>query len=78
MYRYKVLIIVALLVTFLTGCANLCPTQQRILSGGAIGAGTGAAVAAIAGGSILAGTAIGAGAGAVGGFIYDEMQKQKR
>lgn len=53
-------------------------TQQRALSGGAIGAGTGAALSAVTGGSILWGTAIGAGAGAVGGLIYDEVKDSKK
>jgi hypothetical protein len=53
----------------LTACSNLTPTQQRTLSGGAIGAAGGAVVSAIVGGTILLGTAIGAGAGAVAGAV---------
>jgi osmotically inducible lipoprotein OsmB len=78
MRTYKILASMIALILLLGGCCNLSSTQQRVLSGGAIGAGTGAAIAAIAGGGVLAGTAIGAGAGAIGGFIYDEVQKKNR
>ncbi len=77
MHPYKILATIMALVVLLGGCSCMSPRQQRVLSGGAIGAGTGAAISAIAGGSILAGTAIGAGAGAVGGFAYDEMKKKR-
>jgi hypothetical protein len=42
---------------------------DRALSGGLIGAGGGAAIAAVAGGSPLAGAAIGGGAGALTGVL---------
>ena len=42
---------------------------DRALSGGLIGAGGGAAIAAIAGGNPLAGAAIGGGAGALTGAL---------
>ena len=42
---------------------------DRALSGGLIGAGGGAAIAAATGGSPLAGAAIGGAAGAVGGAV---------
>jgi len=42
---------------------------DRALSGGLIGAGGGAAIAAVTGGSPLVGAAIGAGAGALGGAL---------
>lgn len=42
---------------------------DRALSGGLIGAGGGAAIAAIAGGNPLVGAAIGGGAGALGGAL---------
>jgi osmotically inducible lipoprotein OsmB len=38
------------LVFVLEGCAGMSTTQQRVLSGGAIGAGSGAATGAITGG----------------------------
>ena len=42
---------------------------DRALSGGLIGAGGGAAIAAVTGGSPLVGAAIGGGAGALGGAL---------
>lgn len=51
----------------LAGCGETPGT--RALSGGAIGAGTGAAVGAITGGSPLTGALIGGGVGAVGGAV---------
>ncbi len=60
----------------LAGCAGMSPTEQRVLSGGAIGAGAGALVGGLAGGSPGVGAAIGAGAGALGGYLYDQSQRQ--
>jgi hypothetical protein len=61
------------LVLLLAGCANMNHTEQRVLSGTAIGAGAGAAIGAVTGGlSIPAGAAIGAAAGAVTGVIIDQ------
>jgi hypothetical protein len=51
-------------------------TEQRTLSGGAIGAGAGAALGAITGGSLIGGALIGGAAGAVGGYIYDHEKKK--
>jgi osmotically inducible lipoprotein OsmB len=65
----KKLVALALTALVLSGCSNLTRQQQRALSGGAIGAAGGAAIAAVAGGPILAGAAIGAGAGAVVGAV---------
>lgn len=44
-------------------------TGDRALSGGALGAGAGAGVAALTGGNVGTGALIGAGAGAVGGAV---------
>jgi osmotically inducible lipoprotein OsmB len=65
----KKLVMLAMAAVILSGCSNLTRQQQRALSGGAIGAAGGAAIAAVAGGPILAGAAIGAGAGAVVGAV---------
>ena len=53
----------------LMGCANMTPTQQRALSGGAIGAAGGAALGAITGGSPALGAAVGGGVGAAAGVL---------
>lgn len=69
------LVILGTLTT--AGCSNMTTTEQRVLSGGAIGAGAGAAVGALTGGSVLIGSIIGAGGGAGLGWLYDEDQKRK-
>lgn len=63
-------VVLALLVAASTaGCSNLTNTQQRALSGGAIGAAGGAAIGAIAGGNPLTGALIGGGGGAAIGAL---------
>ena len=57
-------------------CAGMSDTQQRTLSGSAIGAAAGTAIGAIAGDAGW-GAAIGAAAGAAGGYLYDRDQKAK-
>jgi osmotically inducible lipoprotein OsmB len=64
-------LILALVVT-VSGCAGMTPTQQRALSGGAIGSVAGLGIAALAGGPLIAGAAAGAAAGAIGGVIVDQ------
>ncbi len=58
----------------LAGCAGLSRTEQRVLSGGAIGAGLGTAGAIVLGGPLIVGAAVGAGAGAVGGYVVEELR----
>jgi hypothetical protein len=58
----------------LSGCAGQTPTQQRVLSGAAIGGLGGTAIGAIAGNAGL-GAAIGVAAGATGGFIFDQHKQ---
>lgn len=59
----------------MTGCSNMSTTQQRELSGGAIGAAAGAGITAIAGGNPIWGAIGGAAAGVLGGYLYDKNQK---
>lgn len=59
-----------------SGCAEMNPTQQRALSGTAIGAGGGAIIGAIAGNAGL-GAGIGAVARLAGGLIYDKVKKDE-
>ena len=75
MKRSGIAVVVAVSVA-LFGCAGMSDTQQRSLSGGAIGAGAGAVVGAMAG-STAWGAAIGAAEGAAGGYIYDQNEKSK-
>lgn len=58
----------------LVGCSNMSPSEQRVLSGAAIGTVGGAAIGSISG-NAGAGALIGAGAGALGGAIYDSSQR---
>lgn len=53
----------------LAACSGMTRTQQRALSGGAIGAAGGAAFTALVGGPVLVGTALGAAGGAAVGAI---------
>ena len=73
----RMFIIFSIALSLVAGCAGLSTREQRVLSGGAIGAGTGAALGAITGNSIAGGAAIGAAAGAVGGLIYDESKRHR-
>jgi hypothetical protein len=61
------LVLVPLLALSLAGCGY--DRGNRALSGGLIGAGGGAAIATVTGGSPLLGAAIGGGAGALGGAL---------
>lgn len=65
-----------LAITLLAGCADLDRTQQRVLSGGAIGAGTGVAAAVLTGGCIGCGAAIGGAVGAGTGYVFDVMERR--
>ncbi|BBF64517.1 MULTISPECIES: YMGG-like glycine zipper-containing protein [Acidithiobacillus] len=67
-YRTKALLIGIGLIA-LGGCANMSPTGQRALSGGAIGAAGGAVLGAVAGGSPAVGAAVGGAAGAATGAL---------
>lgn len=73
-------ILIVLTATSLVGlsaCSNMSDTSQRTLSGAAIGAAAGAGVGALTGGALLWGAAGGAAIGAVGGYVYDQHEKNK-
>jgi osmotically inducible lipoprotein OsmB len=77
MYKnYFRTLMVAIVVLFLAGCAGMSPREQRMLSGGAIGA-TGGAIIGAATGSAATGAAIGGAAGVVGGLVVDEMDRSR-
>jgi hypothetical protein len=69
---------VALILTTLTlsSCADMSATQQRAMTGTAMGAAGGAAIGAMAGNAPM-GAAIGAGVGLLGGLIVDRQEKAK-
>lgn len=72
----KAIVLIMLVVVLLGGCSGMSYTEQRTLSGGAIGAAGGALIGAAAG-SPGTGAAIGAGAGLLGGYLYDQYQKSQ-
>src|SRR5215831_871473 len=63
-------IVMSAIALALSGCANMTTTEQRTLSGAAIGALGGTAIAAIAEHNLATGAAIGAGVGAAAGYLY--------
>lgn len=60
----------------LAGCTNPYSPGQRALGGGALGAGAGAALGAVTGGSPAAGALIGGGIGALGGALTTPQRPQ--
>jgi hypothetical protein len=67
---WRTLPVLAAALLLLTACSGMSRTQQRMLSGGAIGAAGGVALTALTGGSLLAGGLVGgAGGAAVGGLL---------
>lgn len=68
MFRSKIVLPALLLA--LAACGNT--TGERALSGGGIGAGVGAAGAAVTGGSPITGALIGGAAGAATGALTDK------
>jgi uncharacterized membrane protein YebE (DUF533 family) len=61
----------------LSACTGMSDTQQRTLSGAAIGTAAGVGIGALTGGGLLWGAAGGAAIGAVGGYAYDQYEKDK-
>ena len=64
----------ALLLSLLAGCSGLTPTQQRTLTGGALGAAAGAGVSALSGGHPTTGAVIGGAGGAVAGYLWGRQR----
>jgi osmotically inducible lipoprotein OsmB len=74
MKKYLALILAAFLLV--GACAGMDTTAQRTLTGGAVGAGSGAIIGAGAG-SAASGALIGGGAGILGGYLYDQYMKSQ-
>ena len=68
----KTLVVVPLAAAFLFGCSGMSNTQQKMLSGGAIGAAAGAGIVAIAGGNPIWGAIGGAAVGTAGGYLMSK------
>jgi len=61
-----------LIAASLSGCVGMSGRQQSTLSGGAIGAGGGALLGGISGGSPAVGAVLGGAAGALTGYILGD------
>ncbi|HYM33304.1 MAG TPA: hypothetical protein VEU47_18545 [Candidatus Cybelea sp.] len=59
----------------LGGCSSMSDTEQRTLSGAAIGTGAGALAFWMTGGCTACGAAIGGAVGAGAGYVYDQVKK---
>ncbi|MFM7123106.1 MAG: hypothetical protein ACKOW6_05940 [Fluviibacter sp.] len=68
----KKLIAIPVLAACLLGCSGMSNTQQKMLSGGAIGAAAGAGITAIAGGNPIWGAIGGAAVGTAGGYLMSK------
>jgi hypothetical protein len=74
----KLSIVIFLVISLaLGGCAGMSDTEQRTLSGAAIGTAAGGVIGAIAGDTPI-GLAVGAAAGAAGGYLYDHHKKAQK
>jgi osmotically inducible lipoprotein OsmB len=69
-------IVIMVAALWVGGCAGMSTTQQRVVTGGAIGASSGALIGWAAG-CPACGAAIGGGAGLLGGYAYDQYQKSQ-
>ena len=74
--KIAVSVVATAMTISLSACSGMNDTEQRILTGAAIGAGAGAGLGVVTGGlSIAGGAAIGAAAGAVSGLAVDLLKK---
>ncbi|HVY13261.1 MAG TPA: hypothetical protein VHB73_06840 [Alphaproteobacteria bacterium] len=74
--RISLALLAAPLCLMLGACSDLNTTQQRVLSGGAIGAGVGTAATLVTGGCVACGAAIGGAVGAGAGYVYDKTHNK--
>jgi hypothetical protein len=72
----KMVVLFTVVILISVGCSGMSTTEQRVLSGGAMGAAGGAVIGAVAGSAAL-GAAAGGGAGLLGGYVYDQYQKSR-
>lgn len=74
----KLLPLVAVLALLASGCSNMNNKEQRALSGGAIGAGAGAALGWVTGANPWVLGALGAAGGAAVGALTDDSNGKRR
>ena len=72
----KAVVLFSVVILFSGGCAGMSSTEQRVLSGGAIGATGGAIIGAVAGSAAI-GAVAGGGAGLLGSYVYDQYKKSR-
>jgi uncharacterized membrane protein len=73
----KILMAMLLVISLaVAGCAGMSDTEQRTLSGAAVGTAAGGIIGAVAGNTPM-GLAVGAVAGTAGGYLYDRHEKSK-
>lgn len=65
-------------IAALSGCSSMDQTQQRMVSGGAIGATVGTVGIALTGGCIPCGTAIGGAVGVASGYLIDQLDSSTK
>lgn len=68
----KSLLIASILAVSLSACSGMSNTEQKMLSGGAIGAAAGAGITAIAGGNPIWGAVGGAAVGTGAGYLMSK------
>jgi osmotically inducible lipoprotein OsmB len=64
---------VALTTLSLSSCSNMDETQQRMVSGGAIGVAVGAVGTVVTGGCVACGMAIGGAVGTATGYVVEKF-----
>ncbi len=69
------IIALAFLMATLSACSGMSAKEQRMLSGGAIGAAGGAVVTGVTGGSMVGGALLGGAAGTGLGYLYHRSQR---
>lgn len=67
-----------LLLFLLAGCAGMNTSQRRVFTGAAVGAGGGALLGEVTSGNPAAGALVGGAAGALGGYLYDQSNNDRR
>ena len=77
MSKFRVATILMSATLVLGACANLDPTEKRVVYGAGAGAATGAVLGGVTGGGVVGGAVLGGALGAGGGYLYDQHKKGK-
>jgi hypothetical protein len=68
---------IALCLLTLGACTGMNDTQQRVVTGAAIGAAAGTVGTVVTGGCIACGAVVGTAVGAGAGYVVDQIEKDK-